>query len=92
MRFSGHRARGCRRGSHVICVSPLWHHLAMNMAKWRKSRSTCSCGWTGINGEIELVETYDAVFEYFCPSCFTKLGVQPYDPYEAPETKAGDAE
>jgi hypothetical protein len=65
---------------------------AIYLATWKKLRSTRICDWTGINVEIELVQTYDEIFEYFCQSRITKLGFQPYFPNVDPEMKAGDAE
>lgn len=67
----------------------------MSYFEWKKSPSKCTCGWSGVNGESEFgIETLDELFEYFCPSCSTKLGIQSYPTTAETESAArsGDPE
>ena len=50
----------------------------MDYFKWKKSSSTCSCGWSGLNSTICYFETFEELFEFFCPECENKLGHQMY--------------
>jgi len=50
----------------------------MDYFVWKKTTTTCSCGWSGLNSTIFYFETFSELFEYFCPQCEEKLGHQMY--------------
>jgi hypothetical protein len=67
----------------------------MRYFEWRTLRSQCECGWSGINEESDFgIESFDELFEYFCPSCSSKLGIQLYPTTDETESAAhsGDPE
>ena len=50
----------------------------MDYFSWKKARSSCSCGWTGLNSSIRYFELFNELFEFFCPDCREILGHQMY--------------
>lgn len=63
--------------SHRLCDT---HFVAYSVDyfEWRRSSSSCNCGWSGPNSDLSDFETFNELFEYFCPRCNTKLGLVTY--------------
>lgn len=69
----GHAVRASRRlcDTHVVTYF-------VDYFEWRRSSSSCSCGWSGPNSNLSNFETFNELFQYSCPRCRTKLGLITY--------------